>query len=299
MDTTLTTAVSVSAARLERFYRTEFDPNCIYLFFADELSSIIKLRKPLVERGELPEHLSLQEMVCYWADKGVVSINKTELPIGEKELSPTDNVFMLAMSIYDDYSFISHMHSADADKLGSDVIMSISEMGHRLVWMDLCSMCQECFPGDQIFNYDEHTRPTVLRLHIIIQYASEGCVCLNISTSSNPDPLDVHSLFRDELGCRMRKILTLLSSSFAASNKPVKSVVSPEPIPGNANGPIIIDDDVWSSAKLSHRSDFAVLKALTRQMISIDSIASMRFERLHERGVNISICVLNISLLRG
>ncbi len=226
--------MSMIITSIKRFYRS-FDPNFIYLFKASDLSEVLELRKPHVAKGELPGPISLQEMICCWS-----SVAKVR-SVGLADCSRAR------------FSFISHMHSTDPDKLGSDVITSIAEMGQRFVWMDLCSMCQDNFPGDDIYNYDIHTRPVVLNLHTIMQQAYEGCICLNVCTSQNPDPLDIYSLFRDEIGHRMNKMLKLIASP--------PSYLTPA-VPYESSDPLDIDD-VWESAMLCHGIDFANLESFS------------------------------------
>lgn len=64
------------------------------------------------------------------------------------------------------------------DRLGADVIQSIAMMEkNQLVWMDLCSMCQDnVLMG---YDYHLHTRPVVEKLHSIVKKAAQGCILLN------------------------------------------------------------------------------------------------------------------------
>lgn len=55
-------------------------------------------------------------------------------------------------------------------------------------------MCQDSpvFPG---YDYDRHTRPVTEMLHSIVAQATEGCILLNPSLSTNPDPLGIRYIF--------------------------------------------------------------------------------------------------------
>lgn len=227
----------------QSFY-SQFDRfDCIYCFRADQLTTILQNRSQFVEDGLLMPYLSLQEMLGIWCQLGcsVYSCFITE-DRGE-ELFP--------------YYFISHMHSrASEDKLGEDVIRSISMMGSDIVWMDLCSMFQaNILEG---YSYDLHTRPVVERLHLIANQAEEGRVLLNPSESKSPDPSEIRLNFelfysklfawkhyeykRYEFQGKKSPKVPYDPSSLRANESEIKEIIQ-------------TIEEVWNSAELCHTDD--------------------------------------------
>jgi hypothetical protein len=153
--------------------------DCIFCFAAKDISTILNLRKCLVNPEELPPHLSLQEMLM-WTGRGIIDLVCYDF---ESVINSPDYSVL--------FSFVSHMQGTYPDKLGPQVISSFDFMGDSIIWLDLCSM----FQGGVTTGHDYalHTRPVVEKLHVIMKKASRAFIPLNDTFPDHPryDPLQI------------------------------------------------------------------------------------------------------------
>jgi ubiquitin-protein ligase len=163
-------------------YETKIQ-STIFCFQANEIVEVMQLRESLTkENGLIVPFLSLQEILVIWEPLGVIHCHCFDISSSgstSKERLP--------------FSFISHKHTSDPDKLGADALQSLAGLGTELIWMDLCSMFQ---PQTLItgYDYELHTRPGVIQLHKIMNFAEKGRIVLD-SRLPERDLLQIKSAF--------------------------------------------------------------------------------------------------------
>jgi hypothetical protein len=125
--------------------------------------------------------------------------------------------------------------------------------------MDLSSMCQDCGDIFKGYQYELHTRPIVEQLHIIVSSAEECCILLNTQDSTNPDPLDVKTLYCQMIGRFFRQFSNLFMDWYFAFLPFVEreNDLSFWNLHQECHiSDIIEDEEFWISVQLSHQIDW-------------------------------------------